>query len=132
MDTNHKFHLYDNQNELSILLPFPPYSNKVEYGHIQYIIHLPLNFWMSFSVTTSILSSFSSFKDVASSTSSSLKSIKSKPFFKISSFCDALLFRPFFSLDARSLKLFASYSLIHQLRSNACILTKLFCYFHYF
>jgi hypothetical protein len=29
-----KFHLYDNQIELSILLPFPPYFDKVEYGHI--------------------------------------------------------------------------------------------------
>jgi hypothetical protein len=34
MEKYDKFHLYDNQNELSILLPFPPYFDKVEYGHI--------------------------------------------------------------------------------------------------
>jgi hypothetical protein len=25
---------YDNQNELNILLPFPPYFDNVEYGYI--------------------------------------------------------------------------------------------------
>ncbi len=44
VEKNDKFHLYDKQNELSIFLPFPPYSNKIECGHIQYIICLSLNF----------------------------------------------------------------------------------------
>ncbi len=51
---NDKFHLYDNQNELSILLPFPPYYDKVEYRHIQYIVHLYLNSWMSIFVMINI------------------------------------------------------------------------------
>jgi hypothetical protein len=34
VEKDYKFHLYDNQNKLSILLPFPPYFDKVEYGHI--------------------------------------------------------------------------------------------------
>jgi len=44
VEKDDKFHLYDNQNELNILLPFPPYFDKVEYGHIQFIIHVFLSF----------------------------------------------------------------------------------------
>jgi hypothetical protein len=66
VEKNDKFHLYDNQNKLSILLPFAPYSNRVEYEHIQYIICVFLNSWMSFFVIINILSSSSSFKNVAS------------------------------------------------------------------
>jgi hypothetical protein len=50
VEKDDKFHLYDNQNKLSILFPFPPYFDKVEYGHIQYIVHVSLNSWMSLSV----------------------------------------------------------------------------------
>jgi hypothetical protein len=106
LEKDDKFHLHDKQNELSILLPFPPYFDKVEYGHFQYIVHLSFNSWISLSMMTSISSSFSSLKDVASFALLSLKTIKSTPFFKISSLCSALHFRPFFSLDAGRLKLF--------------------------
>jgi len=44
VEKDDNFHLYDNQNELNILLPFPPYFDKVEYGHIQFIIHVFLSF----------------------------------------------------------------------------------------
>ncbi len=77
VEKDDKFHLYDNQNKLSILLPFAPYSNKVEYEHIQYIIHVSLNSWMSLFVIINILSLSSSFKDV---TSLSLKTIKEHHF----------------------------------------------------
>ncbi len=43
VEKDDKFHLDDNQNKLSILLSFPPYFDKVEYGHIQYIVNLSLN-----------------------------------------------------------------------------------------
>ncbi len=107
VEKDDKFHLYDNQNKLSILLPFPPCEiDKVEYGHIQYIIWVSLNSWMSLSVMTSISSLSSSLKDVASYVSLSFKTIKSTPFFKISSLCSALHFQPFLSLEARKLKFF--------------------------
>ncbi len=43
LEKDDKFDLYDNQNELGILFPFISYSNKIEYGHIQYIVRLYLN-----------------------------------------------------------------------------------------
>jgi hypothetical protein len=55
VENNDNFHLYHNQNELSILLPFPPYFDKVEYGHILYIVCLFLNSWMSLFVMINIL-----------------------------------------------------------------------------
>ncbi len=58
---------------------------------------------------TSILSLSSLLKNVASFTSSLLKTIKSTPFFKIFSLCNALHFQPFFSLEVGRLKLFAYY-----------------------
>ncbi len=91
------------------MLPFPPYSNKVECGHIQYIVRLSLKLLDVLSMTIGISSSSSMLKDVTSSTSSSFKIIKSTPFFKTSSLCDALHFQPFFFLDARRLKLSTNY-----------------------
>lgn len=82
--------------------------NKLEYGHIQYIVCVFLNSWMSLYVKVGISSSSSSQKNVASFVSWSLKTIKTTPFFKISSLCSALHFLPFFSLKARRLKLFAN------------------------
>jgi hypothetical protein len=43
LETCHIYNLYDNQNKLNILLPFPPYYDKVEYGHIQYIVCVSLD-----------------------------------------------------------------------------------------
>ncbi len=50
-------------------------------------------------------------KDVASSISSSLETIKSTLFFKISFWCSVLHFQLFFSLDGGRLKLFANCSI---------------------
>ncbi len=136
-----KFHLYDNQNELNILLPFAPYYDKVEYGHIQYIIRVSLNSWMSFFVTINISSSSSSLKDVASSISLLLKTFKNTPFFKISSLWGALQFSPFLSLEVRRLKLSINCSVSYSIAfeclhpdkvillsslSIACLFTPLF------
>ncbi len=60
-------------------------------------------------MTIGISSFFSSLKDNASSTSSSLKTIRSTPFSKIYSLYNALHFWPFFFLEARRLKLFVNY-----------------------
>ncbi len=83
--------------------------DKLEYGQIQYIVHVSLKSWMSLSIMTGISSSFSSLKDVASSISLLLKTIKSTPFVKISSFCTYLHFQPSFSLEVKRLNFFANY-----------------------
>jgi len=56
---------------------------KLKYEHIQYIICVSLNFWMSLFVMTSISYLFSPLEDVAFSISSLLKTIK---IFHLSSF----------------------------------------------
>ncbi len=89
--------------------------DKVEYGHIKYIVCVFLNSWISLSMTTSISSSFSSLKDIASSTPQSLKTIKSTPYFKISSLCHVLHFQLFFSLEAKRLKLSTNCSINYSI-----------------
>jgi hypothetical protein len=71
-------------------------------------LFVSLNFWMSLYAMNNISSLSSLLKKVASSTSLSLKTIKSRPFFKISSLFNALHFQPPFFLEARRLKLFVN------------------------
>ncbi len=93
--------------------------DKLEYGYIQYIVHLSLNSWISLSITTHILSLSSSLKNATSSTSSST----------------------LFFLEGRRLKLSTNYSIRYHIMleylhldivimifslSLACLFTSLF------
>jgi hypothetical protein len=85
--------------------------DKLDYEDIQYIIHVSLNSWMSLSITIGISYESSSLKDVASSPSLLLKTIK---IHHLSRFLPCVLFYIFdlfILLEGRRLKLFANCSL---------------------